>query len=78
MHSRIFLYQIVVCTSRTLLAAMHHNENADRMQAVTIDGRLRYKVCYPKYKSGQHSVKVVKTEPTHGLYILRIVKYVLF
>ena len=52
---------------RTYLAAMHHNENANRMQAITRDGRPQYRISFPKFKAGGHTVHIVKTDPTHGL-----------
>ncbi len=51
--------------ARTMLAAMHHNENAARMQRVTRDGVPQYRICFPKYKPGQHTVRALKTDPTH-------------
>ncbi|XP_014674792.1 PREDICTED: uncharacterized protein LOC106814924 [Priapulus caudatus] len=38
--------------SRITLAALHYNENAGRPTATTKEGEHRYKVAFPKYKSG--------------------------
>ena len=35
---------------RLCLSALHYNENADRLQAVTVDGRPRYSLQFPKAK----------------------------
>lgn len=55
--------------SRLYLAAMHFNENADREQAMNLEGKAVYRIMYPKSKKGQPTVKSVKTEPTFGLFI---------
>ncbi|XP_068692699.1 uncharacterized protein [Montipora foliosa] len=52
--------------TRLCLSALHYNENADRMQAVTIDGRPRYAIQFPKAKKGQPTVREIKTKPTYG------------
>ena len=52
--------------SRLCLSALHYNENADRMQAVTIDGRPRYSLQFPKAKKGEPTVREIKTKPTYG------------
>lgn len=46
---------------------MHYNENSSRLQAVTVDGRPRFAIRYPKYKKGGHSVSKVMTNPTYGM-----------
>lgn len=51
---------------RLYLAAMHFNENANREQAMTLEGTVVYKMVFPKAKKGQPTVKAVKTEPTFG------------
>lgn len=52
--------------ARTYVAALHHNENANRLQAVTKDGEPRYTIVYPKTKKdGGHTVRAVKTPCTH-------------
>ncbi|KAJ4940324.1 hypothetical protein JOQ06_026632, partial [Pogonophryne albipinna] len=38
------------------LAAMHYNENAGRPQAETKEGKLRFKIRYPKFKKGGYTV----------------------
>ncbi|KAG5279121.1 hypothetical protein AALO_G00106330 [Alosa alosa] len=50
---------------RLYLAAMHFNENAGRTQARTTSGKLRYSLHFPKAKKGGHTVKPVKSPPTH-------------
>ncbi|CAH3143473.1 unnamed protein product, partial [Porites lobata] len=55
------------CTQGLLcLSALHYNENADRMQAATVDGRPRYAIRFPKAKHGGYSVREVKTKATYG------------
>ena len=54
--------------SRLCLSALHYNENADRMQAVTVDGRPKYAIRFPKAKHGEHSVRTIKTEATYSKY----------
>lgn len=54
-----------MCT-RLCLSALHYNENADRMQAVAVDGRPRYAIRFPKAKHGGYSVREVKTKATYG------------
>ena len=39
---------------------MHYNTNADRMQAVTNNGRLRYSLVFPKAKKGDHAIRKIK------------------
>ncbi|KAJ8369542.1 hypothetical protein SKAU_G00095700 [Synaphobranchus kaupii] len=51
---------------RLLLTAMHYNENADRPQATTSSGELRYLLWFPKYKQGDFSVRPLKATPTYG------------
>lgn len=52
---------------RTALAALHYNENADKGQAVTRSGELRWKVKHPKARKGEASVSSIKQEPTYGM-----------
>ena len=54
--------------TRLCLSALHYNDNADRMQAVTMDGRPRYSIVYPKAKKGEHAVRSIKTKSTYGRY----------
>ena len=51
---------------RLYLAALHFNENASRLQAVTVKGVPQHKVTFPKAKKGDHVVKKVKTNYTTG------------
>lgn len=45
---------------------MHYNENSKRLHALTVDGKLRYAVLYPKYKHGEYIVRPLKNNPTFG------------
>ena len=56
---------------RLCLSALHYNENADRMQEVTVDGRPCYSIHYPKAKHGGHTVREIKTKATYGKYSQR-------
>jgi solute carrier family 8 (sodium/calcium exchanger) len=53
-------------TARYYLAALHFNENSERMQAVTIDGQPRYSIRFPKFKKGEYSIRIEKTPPTYA------------
>ncbi|KAG0435382.1 hypothetical protein HPB47_018520 [Ixodes persulcatus] len=52
--------------ARTRLAALHHNENSTRSQALTRDGRLKWKRRMQRAKKGIETVKKEKTKPTYG------------
>ena len=41
-----------MCIIRTIIAAMHFNENAGRKQALNKEGEEEYYIQYPKAKSG--------------------------
>eukprot|EP00794_Sanderia_malayensis_P000942 gene942-256_t len=56
-----------------LLAALHFNENAERQQAKSKAGKQRWKVSYPKYKSGPIA-KSLKTKPTLVDYVSTLLK----
>jgi hypothetical protein len=43
---------------------MHFNENANREQATTLEGELRYAVGFTKAKKGEPSVKIIKPAAT--------------
>lgn len=47
---------------------MYFNENAQRQQATTLEGKALYKVSFPKYKKGQATAKMVKTKATFSKY----------
>ena len=49
---------------RLHLAAMHFNENSDRMQAITKDGQPLFSSRFPKFKKGGYSVHATKTAAT--------------
>lgn len=46
---------------------MYFNENAQRQQATTLEGKALYKVSFPKYKKGQATAKI-KTKATFSKY----------
>lgn len=50
--------------NRLHVAALHYNENANRGQAETKGGKLRYKVRYPKFKKGEAIITKVMKNPT--------------
>ena len=60
----VFSYEGMLC--RLLLAALHYNENSQRQQATTADGRLRFCIKYPKFKKGGYSVRKIKCDSTHN------------
>ena len=49
---------------RVQIAILHFNENANREQATTLEGKERFDVLFPKYKAGGYVVKRVKVDPT--------------
>jgi len=53
---------------RYYLAALHYNENSDRLQAVTADGQPRYAIRFRKFNKGDYTTAVEKTAPTYGKY----------
>ena len=57
-----------------VLAALHFNENNGRNQAVTKDGKARYRIVYPKFKKGGYTVRKISVECTYGMQILLIFK----
>lgn len=61
---------------RICLAILHYNENADRPQARTqAEGKLQWKVVYPKSKKGQEAVvKPVKEKVTYGEFTASLVQ----
>lgn len=56
---------ICICFFRLYLAAMHHNENAKREQAMS-KGKLLWKLLYPKSVKGRASARVIKKDATFG------------
>ncbi|XP_064641987.1 uncharacterized protein LOC135496551 [Lineus longissimus] len=52
--------------SRICLAALHYNENAGRPQAATMAGEGRYRIDFPKYKTGGYVVKKILVGATYG------------
>ncbi|XP_041367601.1 uncharacterized protein LOC121382155 isoform X2 [Gigantopelta aegis] len=52
--------------TRMYLSALHYNENGNRPQDVTLDGELKWQICYPKAKKGEQAVvKPVKSRVTY-------------
>lgn len=51
------------------IAILHFNENANRDQAITMEGEERFDVLFPKYKAGGYVVKKVKVDPTFSKLI---------
>jgi len=49
------------------LAAIHYNENSDRVQKTTSSGEKVWEVRFPKFKKGGYSIIPVKTAPTYGM-----------
>lgn len=47
--------------SRLTLAALHYNENSEKVQAATREGNLQYSIVFPKQKK-EITVKKVKTQ----------------
>ncbi|KAH7943462.1 hypothetical protein HPB52_008745 [Rhipicephalus sanguineus] len=68
---KAYAYSFHGIFARTVLAALHDNENADKGQAVTTSGELRWKVKYPKARKGEATASFVKQEPTYG-YVDRL------
>ena len=54
---------------RLSLSPLHYNENSDRLQKVTSDGRPRYSIKCPKAKKGGYALQPVKGPPTYGTFI---------
>ena len=61
---------------RLCLFAIHYNENSDRLQKVTADGRPKYAIKYTKSKKGDHSLMPVKSVATYGSRFSLIVHYI--
>ena len=59
-------YHYSAMEARTLLAAIHFNENSSKPQATTKDGVPRYGIHYPKGQAGSAVPRVVKGPPTHA------------
>ncbi|KAK3087395.1 hypothetical protein FSP39_005395 [Pinctada imbricata] len=55
--------------SRLILAALHFNENMQRPQAETKEGKKRFSVVFPKVKAGDYSLKEVKVPCTYGMFL---------
>ncbi|KAK3107593.1 hypothetical protein FSP39_017919 [Pinctada imbricata] len=68
-----FSYHGMFC--RLVLAALHFNENNNRSQATTVDGSLKYKIVFPKYKRGESIVRKIPVESTYE-YVDSLMKIV--
>lgn len=62
--------------SRMMLAAMHYNENSERLQAVDKHGKPKFALKFPKFKKGGYCVQPVKTVQTYN-YVSTLMEYVL-
>ena len=51
---------------RVKIAALHYNENAGRAQHKNQDGKLAFKIRYPKYKKGGYIVRKVLEDRTYN------------
>jgi hypothetical protein len=51
---------------RTLLAILHFNDNTERKQQRSKDGKLYFGVSYPKWKKGGHTVRKIMENPSFG------------
>lgn len=51
------------------IAALHYNENSNKIQAKTKDGKPRYNIYFPKAKKGEYSVKPIMQASTFGKYV---------
>ncbi|KAG0419115.1 hypothetical protein HPB47_004353 [Ixodes persulcatus] len=56
--------------TRTRIATLHWNENANREQAVTQAGQLQFKVKSPKARKGHHTPHPEKTKATHATSLI--------
>lgn len=54
---------------RSKLAALHYNENADRVQRRITVGKWQWAVKYPKARKGKPVACPVKEPATLGVYI---------
>ena len=57
--------------NRLYCSNLHYNENSNRKQATTSEGKLRWVVAYPKAFKGEKAVaKPLKEKPTYGKNIV--------
>jgi solute carrier family 8 (sodium/calcium exchanger) len=54
-----------MCYCRLWLAALLFNEITQRDQAVTQDGKARYRLTTPKYKKGEFIVRKINVDFTY-------------
>ncbi|KAI4788551.1 hypothetical protein KUCAC02_025137 [Chaenocephalus aceratus] len=59
----VFSYTGMLC--RILIAALHFNENANRVQGVTKAGEAMYSIKYPKGRKGAAVLRRVLESPTY-------------
>jgi len=62
----------IYCNFRTLLAAMHFNENAHRAQVTTRTGEEQYRLHFPKHKKGDYIVRKVLEKSTFREYFCMV------
>lgn len=58
--------RVVLHFPRHTLASLHFNENLKRKPKTSKDGKVYFKVSYPKYKLGEEVVRHVSIIPTYG------------
>ncbi|XP_057713474.1 uncharacterized protein LOC130929879 [Corythoichthys intestinalis] len=61
---KMFAFSYEGMLSRTIVAALHFNENAHRAHSLTRDGVGIYSIHFPKSKQGGHVVRKVLENPT--------------
>ena len=65
--SRLYINTLFILSIfRIQLAAIHHNENCDRNQAMNEDGVPEFVLKYPKFKKGLPIVSRIMTQATYG------------
>ncbi|XP_019859639.1 PREDICTED: uncharacterized protein LOC109587862 [Amphimedon queenslandica] len=62
--------------ARQKLAALHYNENGNKKQSFTKEGKGQYSISFPKYKQGGHIVRQLKTKSTYS-YVKELMDTVL-
>ena len=67
MRSNNNSYTPCMCVPRIVLAVMHYNENANRLQLETRAGVHRYSIQYKKWKKVGYTVRKMKEKATHGM-----------
>lgn len=52
--------------NRTIIAALHFNYNIQRESKKDVNGNVKVRVCYVKYKYGEGTVREVKSCQNYG------------